>query len=291
LKETAFPFADSTLKHPAATGTVPAGAASAFIGRGVSLNGTSQYLNAGVVNLGERFTLSAWVKVDPTASTIQTIWANKAAGATTPGFGLFANSYQSKDQKLILETGNGSVAAYGATETNLVTLGQWKHVAVTLDRTAGKSKLYVDGIDRTSTEDIRTDLANQTRLLLGCFTNTPIANAYPFKGVLDEVRIETEIRSSNWIWAAAQNVGTNSGFLSYAGAVQQTPIASASISNNNLALRWGAHAVGFNLYSTTNLSSPVIWTLVTNSAIASGNELEVTLPLLESNRFYQLRLP
>lgn len=292
LKETTFPFADSTLKHPAATGGLPTATPTAYFGRGLTFNGSSHYLSAGVVNLGEQFTLSGWIKVDPSATTIQSIWANKAAGLGPSGIALFANSFQSKDQKLILETCNGSATSYGATDTNLITLGQWKHVAVAVDRTIGKSKFYVDGAERTVAGDARSDFANQELVMLGRFTNSPIASAYPFKGVMDEMRIESTIRSSNWIWATAINTPTNTTFPAFSGTTRKSPGLLAYPRTNAVTLSWESFAVGLNLYTTTNLSSPTPWSPATNVPVLLSNQWQVTLPFSpETNRFYQLRLP
>lgn len=288
LKETAFPFADSTLKHPATTGALPAATTTAYFGRGLTFNGSTHYLSAGPVNLGEKFTLSGWIKVDATVNNIQTVWANKAAGLGPSGIALFANSFQSKDQKLILETCNGSATSYGATDTNIVILGQWKHIAATIDRTLGKAKFYVDGLEHTVTDDVRTDFANQALLLLGRFTNS----TYPFKGVMDEMRIESTIRSSNWIWAAAMSTPSNTTFLTYDGAMQRPPSIVAYAAGGAVTLNWGSHAVGFTLYTTTNLGVPTAWIPATNASALVSNQWQVTLPFFpETNRFYQLRSP
>ena len=104
LKESAFPFADSAKQHPALAGNVP-GTTNGIVGRGCLFNGSSQYLNAGAIDLADAFTLSAWAAVDPTASNIRALWANKGGGWNSDGFALFINGYNTSDQKLLLETG------------------------------------------------------------------------------------------------------------------------------------------------------------------------------------------
>src|SRR5208283_4987199 len=99
LKENGFPYADSTEEHPALTGMAP-GLTTGVIGHGEGFNGTADYLNAGVVNVGSGFTLSAWVKVSPSANNIEAIWCSKPGGYTSPGFGLYVNSYNTTDQEL-----------------------------------------------------------------------------------------------------------------------------------------------------------------------------------------------
>ena len=67
LKETGFPYADSARQHPALSGVAPI-LTPGQAGHCVQFNGASQFLDAGTVNLGNAFTLSAWVKITPTAA-------------------------------------------------------------------------------------------------------------------------------------------------------------------------------------------------------------------------------
>jgi hypothetical protein len=284
LKESAFPFADSAAKHPGTAGTLPASTPSGWIGRGVVFNGTSSYVNAGAINLGNEFTLSGWVKLDAAASSIRTLWGSKTGGSATAGFALYANSWGSTDQKLLLETGNGSAAAYAATDTGIVTAGQWRHVAVAINRAAGTAQLFVDGTDRTSSSSTLTDFANQNTVYLGRFADA----GYYFKGSLDEVRLETNARSSNWIWAAWMTTASNAAFTAYAPTQAQRPQLSASASNSRVSLLWPGSGVGFGLYTATNINPPA-WTLATNQAALTNGQWQILLPAnLTGSRFYRL---
>jgi hypothetical protein len=76
LSQAGFPFVDSTLQYPANSGMAP-GTTTGMIGNGSAFNGSSQFLNAGLVTTEKVFTLSAWVNIAPTATSEQTIWCNK----------------------------------------------------------------------------------------------------------------------------------------------------------------------------------------------------------------------
>ncbi|HYG35149.1 MAG TPA: DUF2341 domain-containing protein [Clostridia bacterium] len=284
LKETAFPFADSAAKHPAITGSLPASSSAGLIGRGCTFNGASSYLNAGVVNLGNTFTLSAWVKMDANASSIRSIWASKAGGSSTPGLALYANSWGTSDQKLILETGNGSGAAYAGTDTNQVTPGQWHHIAAAINRTAGTAQFFIDGEDRTTSTSALTGFPNQTNLFLGRFGDP----TYFFKGTMDEARIETALRSANWIWASWMTTVSNATFTSYEAPQAQRPALSASLNTTTFSLQWPGSGTGYQLYSATNLMQPV-WVPATNQAVLVNGQWQALLPIdLEEMRFYRL---
>ena len=65
LEQNGFPYLDSTLLYPATNGIAPASVAG-LIGQCLSFSKTP-YLDAGLVNLGNSFTMSAWVNVPSSA--------------------------------------------------------------------------------------------------------------------------------------------------------------------------------------------------------------------------------
>lgn len=60
---------------------------------------------------------------------------------------------------------------------------------------------------------IRADLNNQAAMNLARFTS---GNFYS-KGMIDEARIESVTRSSNWVWATWMTVASNTALASYHG--------------------------------------------------------------------------
>jgi hypothetical protein len=285
LRENGFPYADSTGQYPAVSGVAPA-STTGDIGHGCLFNGSSQFLNAGAVNVGAAFTLSAWVRLDPVASNIQTVWANKSGGWNSAGFGLYVNTYNTTDGKLLLETGDGTSGLTASTVTNVVTMGQWHRVTAAVNETGGVARLYVDGTDCTQSASIITDFPNQTGINLGRLTNS----AYFVKGVLDEARIESGVCSSNWIWASWATVASNSTLQNYSPVTQQPPALAIGIGGGNGTwLSWPGSGVGFVLYTTTNLTLPGAWTLVASQPILTNNQWQINLPAADNGtRFYCL---
>ena len=99
LKETNFPYIDSTLTYPALTGVAPV-AAPGIVGTGELFDGSTEFLDSGLVtDLGSNFTLSAWVNIATNVQQIQTIWANQKGGFGSAGFSFFVNFYQTGDQR------------------------------------------------------------------------------------------------------------------------------------------------------------------------------------------------
>ena len=285
LKESGFPYADSAQQFAAVSGVAPE-LTDGIVGHGEAFNGIADYLNAGPVNVGSSFTLSAWMKLNPTESNIQTIWANKAGGWNSAGFALYANTYHTTDGKLFLETGDGVNGSDAESATGVVTAGQWYFVAAAVDESAGTAQLYVDGTICTATAAIVSDFPNQTGLNLGRITN----NAYYFNGSLDEARIQSGAQSSNWVWASWATVASNSVFESYSAVTEQPPVLNLDADGGGTSLSWVGSGVGFALYTTTNLASTATWSLATNQPLFTNNHWQI--PLAAANdgpRFYYLK--
>ncbi|MDE3066326.1 MAG: DUF2341 domain-containing protein [Verrucomicrobiota bacterium] len=286
LKENGFPFADGTLQHPATNGVTPV-LNGGVIGHGESFDGFTEYLDAGTVNLGTAFTLSAWVNVALNAGNIQSVWANGAGGYNSAGFRLFVNSYNTSDGKVLLETGNGSQGAAAATGTGAVSFGQWHLLTAAVDEAAGAARLFVDGADETQSGPALTDFANQSDVNLGRFTNS----VYYFKGALDEARIQSGVQSSNWIWASWATVAANAALETYSAVAREIPaLTIGAVGGSGTLLTWPGSGVGFALYSASNLTAPVVWTQATNSPVLADGRWQVDLAANNHGAcFYRLK--
>ena len=284
LKESGFPFADSTQQHPALNGVAPV-AAPGEIGHGEAFNGTSQYLNPGPVNLGGAFTLSAWLKLALNEHNIQTIWANKPGGWNSAGVALYVNTYNTTDGKLFLETGDGTVGYDAESPGGIVTAGLWHQVAASVNETTGSAQLYVDGVNCTASATVDTAFPNQSGMNLGRLTNS----AYYFNGVLDEARIQSGAQSSNWVWATWATVAANSTLQSYSAVTVQAPALTIGVGGGGTSLNWAGSGVGFALYTAANLTSAT-WEPATNQPVLINNQWQIALPAdANGTRFYRLR--
>ncbi|MBU6400541.1 MAG: DUF2341 domain-containing protein [Verrucomicrobia bacterium] len=284
LKESGFPYADSTLEHPALTGSPPT-STPGIIGRGVEFDGGSQFLDAGPVSLGDAFTLAAWLKLDPSATNTQAVWASKAAGLTSPGLAFYVNSHGTSDGAVRLETSDGTATQVASTGPNAVTPGQWHLITAVVDRTGGTARLLVDGADQTQGAAVQTNFPNTADMNLGRFTD---GSCY-FKGAMDEVRIERSLDSPNQVWAEWQTVAHNAAF-SAGSEVNPPPALSVLWSAGASWLVWPYGAGVFSLYFTTNLASPAGWMPVTNPPTFLDGQWQALLaPAGAANGFYQLR--
>src|SRR6185437_6366414 len=159
---------------------------------GAAFNGSSQFLNAGLVNLGKTFTLSAWVNIAANANSEQTIWCNKQGGWNTAGFDLYVNSWQANDGIIYFDSADGTTGNVDArTVMHAFSFGQWHLLTGTMDGINGAVHVYVDGLDQTI--DTGVDTAFQTTNYVRCgalLTGTPGASGTScFNGSMDDARI------------------------------------------------------------------------------------------------------
>jgi hypothetical protein len=292
LKESAFPYVDATGQYPADTGTAPSPVAG-VVGTGEIFNNAA-YLDASNVDLGESFSLSAWVNVASTVANIQGIWANGPGGYSTAEIVLFVNDYNTKDGVLELGTGNGTAGTQFATAAGAISFNQWHLVTATVDRGAGAAQLFVDGVLEASGA-VRTDFPTNNDLQLGRFTGSSFA----FNGDIDEARIHGGIESPNWVWASWLTVQQTAALESYSEVSSTaTNLAapvnlSVHVANGNLTLTGTGGAIGGTFYvlGTTNLMTPLgQWQVLATNSFDVNGKFEVSLPADPAARTEFLRI-
>ncbi|MEN9913003.1 MAG: hypothetical protein RLY66_411 [Candidatus Parcubacteria bacterium] len=138
-------------------------------GNGLTLNGTSAYLNAG--NVGSaKFSLSAWINLSATQAGE---WGSIIMKEYSFGLEIRNNN------TVYASVGNGSTWS-NVIQTPIAS-GVWKHVVQTYDGTT--NRLYIDGALVTSGAGAFTNTASN--LLIGSWNGS---SEY-FKGKIDEVRV------------------------------------------------------------------------------------------------------
>ena len=231
LKESGFPYADSTTLHNSTNGVGPT-PTPGIVGTGGAFGGSS-WLDAGTNDVGDVLTLSAWANVAPGASSIQTFWANQHGGFGAPGFAFWVNSYGTTDQVLDLATGNG---AGGGNESKspAITFGQWHLLDAVINRTNGTVSFYVDGVDVFNGTQVVKDFNTLEDLRLGRF----VTDGFYFNGIMDEARIRADTSSANWIWAEYMTVAQNDSFESYGPLSGVNVVLNHQVINGKLVLSW-----------------------------------------------------
>ena len=296
LQQNGWPYADSTGRYPALTGKAP-GQAPGVVDFGGLCDGTSEFLDAGLVPVGEQFSLSAWVNIATTCNSEQTMWCNKQGGWNTAGFDFYVNGWGKNDGIVYFDTADGVNGNVNArTVNNAVSFGSWHFLTGTMDGINGVVHVYVDGVDKTINTGVDTafQVTNYVRcgtLLTGLPGTTGSGGSY-FDGSLDETRIHAGIESSNWVWASWATIASNSVFQNYSAVTQQPPSLTLGVGGGGSSLSWVGSGVGFALYTTTNLASPAAWSPATNQPVFTNNQWQIALPAAANGpRFYRLKSP
>ncbi|BBB32858.1 hypothetical protein TTHT_1345 [Thermotomaculum hydrothermale] len=168
-------------------------------------DGVDDYVStSSSVVLSPPLTISAWIYYGG-QSNINTIVSNGNAEASSAGFRLFINSWNTSDGKLIIEAGDGTNGSSIASDIDTIAAGQWYFVTAVID--GSNSALYLNG-----------NLIG-TGSLIDCTNDSPIyigrmADAFLFQGTIDEVRISNIGRSGDWIKIEYENQNDPSSFYS-----------------------------------------------------------------------------
>jgi hypothetical protein len=160
------------------------------------------------------FTVTAWVKSDDYDTGFGGgqnpngfIFSTRNDGASATGYGLNLNNVNGNHQVSLSSRQfvNGISSPVQAWTT-----GIWAHVTATYDG-GSTQKIYVDGIEVAVGANDWSGLAATARARIGREGNT----GYYYDGVLDEVRVSSLGRSSNWVWAVYWNSASNASFVTY----------------------------------------------------------------------------
>ena len=231
--------------------------------KAISFDGVDDYLevpNDSSLNMGTGdFTLEAWINLDNSITESFPTIVYKGGGSAAEN-GYWWNYYLPED-RLDIRISDGITRKIFVSDTNLgLNDYTWHHIAVVVNRSPSSdtATFYVDGVERGS--ETATDIATKN-----IDSNDPlhmgsINTRRPLTGILDEVRIFKEARSSSQIQndMSAEIVPSSSmvGYWKFNDNTQD------STANAN-------HATAFNGPSFVNgaplSSSPTLTPLPTNT--------------------------
>ncbi|MEM4662466.1 MAG: LamG domain-containing protein [Candidatus Diapherotrites archaeon] len=155
-----------------------------YIGNALKLDGVNDYVSVPFSTSldftapGQDFSAEAWVKAEE-GGAIDVIYTQEDGGGYDGRYWLRISS----DNRVQSNIG-GTVTQ---TAPNVITRGNWHHVAVTFDKSdssqEGTVKIFVDGVEKVSSTRTFEPSTGNYRIGVG---NT---GSNPFKGLIDEVRI------------------------------------------------------------------------------------------------------
>ncbi len=226
LGESATPLAESTgVTTPFATkvGNVALGAAGIAGGAvdfSTATNGT-RLVAADDDDLDgfDSFTIEVWTKSDTTVKKIRGILSKRYNGSANVAYSLTHNDWLALEIQIGNNAGTSSQVIV-ATKNLTPPAGIWTHQALVRDTVAGARYGYIDGVSKETgaTYYANTLHGSNRPLWLGNLnTNGDGAGAYPFNGLIDEVRISKVARSADWIQATHDTVAA-AGFANVSAA-------------------------------------------------------------------------
>ncbi len=235
---------------------------SGIIGSAANYDGASQTTQVpwhGDFNLATNFEVQGWVKLaaaDKPASGNYRVLTSREV----------ANNYTNRNWWLALRSDGKlwwkSGPSIDTTNSTDLANGAWHHFAAVHDGSA--ARLYVDGVLAGLDASPGTASIPTAAVFFGNEDGT----ARYHKGALDEMRISSVARSSNWVWAVYQNIASNSAFARFsavAGPTASLPVfQSFSVTNGQATmLIGGTPGYTYTVEASTNLSA---WTtlLTTN---------------------------
>jgi len=166
-----------------------------ILGSALSFDGVDDYVDCGSnssLNVRDMITVEAWVKPNTLATsdaTQQGIYAR----SSNYSFLLLSYAY---GKIYALQSCNGSTwNSYYLTPSGILQIGIWTHIVATYDSSTGKTSIYVNG-----------EPANASAQLIGSacqvysIAQTYIGSCYNakrFNGLIDEVRIYSQVLSTS----------------------------------------------------------------------------------------------
>lgn len=181
-------------------------------GLSLSFNGSSDYVDFGdVLDMGtNNFSLMFWMKA-ATDLTTATSGGRVIQKRGTGSFGSFAGwGFTVRRDGTVLRVDNGvfddgasGIALFDLANMGQV-LGQWIHVSITINRSTGTAKLYVDTVlmDTDDISSITGSVDNARNLTLGA---SDVSLTQFFKGELARVRFYGQDLSLSDIYADYRN--------------------------------------------------------------------------------------
>lgn len=183
-----YPFAGNGNDSVGANNLTATGAPTyvdGVYGQAVSLNGTTQYLQAANNTIHDQttnsFAISAWIYVNSTASN-HVIAAKRADGATNAGYKFLVLS----GGKLYAEHCDGSAAFLSVTGATTLSTATWYFVTATWNR-GGNLTLYLNGVSDGSVA-ISTQAASITNTQVFSVGVAPALVDF-FSGNIDQLQV------------------------------------------------------------------------------------------------------
>ncbi|MDD5705649.1 MAG: DUF2341 domain-containing protein, partial [Kiritimatiellae bacterium] len=214
MRQTSALDSTANANHGVALGnpTLSAGVADGA----VNLDGSGDYIgvaDAASLNFTNRLSVSMWIR--PVSTANKGLIMKGALSASQGVYNLSLN------QDKVYARLNGSITegAGQVTSSPAILANEWQLVYLTYDRSY--ERLFLNGQVNAQQPYTAALSTNNGTLNIGAYYSPD----FLFNGRIDEVRIENEARSSNWVWCCYMTVASNSVLQAY-GTVDRKPFGT-----------------------------------------------------------------
>jgi hypothetical protein len=221
-------------------------------------------------------TVEAWVKIFST-NGIQLVFAKPLGSGSFDSYGLALQN--GAPLAAICDTnGFGTFISI----TNVLTLGQWYHLAYTYDQTSSQEVLYVNGVAVASANAGKSMSFDSQPLLLGADIENGVLS-YFLDGQIDEASIYNRALGANEI-ASIYNVGSTGKQLLFAN---QLILHIQGITPTTARIYWSTNYPLYHLEYNTNLIT-TNWAASGLTSVVTGTNFVVTNSLFGTQMYYRL---
>jgi hypothetical protein len=291
-------------------------------GQSANLNGTSGYVNIAdhtdyTLNPAQNYTWSAWVK-NTTFKEWSTVWSQTINSSNF--FYFYAHTTTDPDGGPVTNgvsvywwVNNGASKIGAHSNNNVLTAGQWSHIAVTYDASQPQNNrftIYVNGVDVTA----RADVSSAGTITSIDPTSVRIGSNQPFgeylSGAIDEVRyynrlltgveVQTDMNTplGNDNTNPTVNIPTPTNGSTVTGTINVTANAADNIAVAGVQFFLDGNNLGTEVltapYSTSWNTTTVAngnHTLTARARDAAGNVTTSTQVIVNVNNLPDTQLP
>jgi hypothetical protein len=235
------------------------GTAAGIAGGADNFNGTNDYVSLPDMGAVPLVTVEAWVNLNGTPSG-----GDVGLVSSDPWSAGVTHFKTSSTRNLKAQFYGGSPVVSSA---SALPIGCWAHVAYTIGGAGSNDlRLYLNG----------TLLATAAGTGNNIITDVNLAREYNGRYLnarMDEVRISSVARSSNWLWATSQNIASNSVFNSYSSVVPLSVIIPPNPSVSSPAV------VGGQFQFTVDGTPGYLHTIQVSTNLTTWDDLHQWMPV------------
>lgn len=156
--------------YGAFTGTLTSVSYNASVAGGV-FDFTGGYINFGTFNLGNSFTVSAWIYARSDYS-INGLFTNTRSNQNPSGFKFGWNSWQSTDRRMLFEAGNGTDGSQQSSTEALIVFNTWQHITYIFNKINQTIIFCLNGVPvNMGAINTESNIGTNQSICIGAFTD------------------------------------------------------------------------------------------------------------------------